>query len=101
MTINWLLQERAQKPLRDWTVGDVSAFFTELKLEAHTAAVTENEVDGRTLLELVEADGLSDLGMTKLHAIQIKRALKKAADELARTSYASVGAVDGSGPSTF
>jgi hypothetical protein len=101
MTINRLWQERAQKPLRDWTVGDVSAFFTEMKLEEHTAAVAENEVDGHILLELVEADGLSDLGVTKLHAIRIKRALKVAADDLAQTSCAPVGAVDGSGPSKF
>ncbi len=80
-------------------MGDVSAFFTELKLEAYTAAIAKNEVDGYILLELVEADGLSDLGVTKLQAIQIKRALKKAADELAQTSYAPLGAVDGSGPS--
>ncbi len=80
-------------------MGDVSAFFTELRLEAYTAAIVENEVDGHILLELVEADGLSDLGVTKLQAIQIKRALKKAADELAQTSYAPLGAVYGSGPS--
>ncbi len=75
-----------QKLLRDWTVGDVSAFLTELKLQGYTAAVAENEVDGQTLEELVAADGLSDLGVTKLHAIKIKRALKVAADDLAQTS---------------
>ncbi len=79
----------------------MSAFFTEMKLEEHTAAVAENEVDGHTLLELVEADGLSDLGVKKLHAIRIKRALKVAADDLAQTSCAPVRAVDGSGPSKF
>ncbi len=75
----------------------MSAFFTELKLQEYTAAVAENEVDGQTLQELVAADGLSDLGVTKLHAIRIKRALEKAADDLAQTSCASVGADDGSG----
>ncbi len=80
-------------------MGDVSAFFTELNLQGYTAAVAENEVDGQTLQELVAADGLSDLGVTKLHAIQIKRALEKAANELAQTSFAPVGADDGSGPS--
>ena len=77
----------------------MSAFFTELKLEKYTAAVVENEVDGHVLEELVAADGLSDLGATKLHAIKIKRALEKAADELAQTCFAPVGADDGSGPS--
>ncbi len=94
-----LWQERAQESLRAWTVGDVSAFFTELKLEGYTAAVAENVVDGHTLLDLVEADGLSDLGLTTLHAIRIKRALKKAADDLAQTSCAPLGADDGAGPS--
>ncbi len=77
----------------------MSAFFTELKLEKYTAAVVENEVDGHVLEELVAADGLSDLGVTKLHAIQIKRALKVAANDLAQTSCRPVGADDGSGPS--
>ena len=88
-----------QRPLRDWTVGDVIAFFTELKLQGYTAAAAEYEVDGYTLQELVAADGLSDLGVTKLHAIRIKRALKVAADDLAQTSCAPAGADDGSGPS--
>jgi hypothetical protein len=77
----------------------VSAFFTELKLEKYTAAVVENEVDGHMLKELVAADGLSELGVTKLHAIKIKCALKVAADDLAQTSCAPVGADDDSGPS--
>jgi hypothetical protein len=80
-------------------VGDVSAFFVELKLDQCMAAIAENEVDGHTLQELVAADGLSDLGVTKLHAIKIKRALEKAADDLAQTSCAPVGANDSSGPS--
>ncbi len=74
-------------------------FFTELKLGQYTAAVAENEVDGHILEELVAADGLSDLGVTKLDAIKIKRALKVAADDLAQTSCAQMGADDGSGPS--
>ncbi len=77
----------------------MSAFFTELQLEEYTAAVAENDIDGHTLLELVEADGLSDLGVTKLHAIRLKRALKVAAGDLAQTSCAPVVADDGSGPS--
>ncbi len=95
------MQERAQKPLRDWTVGDVSLFFTDLKLEAYTAAVVENEVDGHTLLELVEADGLSDLGLTKLQAIRIKRALKVAAATSLKPAAHRWARDDGSGPSKF
>jgi hypothetical protein len=82
-------------------VGDVSAFFTELKLEQYMAAIAENDIDGHMLEELVVADGLSDLGVTKLHAIRIKRALKVAAEDLAQTSCAPAGADDGSGPSKF
>jgi hypothetical protein len=78
----------------------VSAFFAELKLEQYMAAIAENDIDGHMLEELVVADGLSDLGVTKLHAIRIKRALKEAADDLApQTGCAPVGANDNSGPS--
>ncbi len=80
-------------------MGDVSLFFTELNLEAYTAAVAENEVDGHTLQELVVTDGLSDLGVTKPHAIKIKRALKVAADDLAQTGCAPLVADDDPGPS--
>jgi hypothetical protein len=48
----------------------------------------ENEVDGHTLLELVAVDGLSELGVTKLHAIRIKRALEKAANDIVRLTCA-------------
>ena len=70
--------------MRDWAVGDVVALFTELKLTDHTAAVAKHDVDGRTLQELLAADGLSELGITsKLHVLRIKHALEKA-EELAQ-----------------
>ncbi len=70
--------------MRDWAVDDVVAFFTELKLTDHTAAVAKHDVDGRTLQELLAADGLSELGITsKLHVLRIKHALEKA-EELAQ-----------------
>ena len=71
--------------MRDWAVDDVVALFTELKLTDHTAAVAEENIDGRTLQELLAADGLGELGITsKLHVLRIKHALEKA-DELVRT----------------
>jgi hypothetical protein len=84
-----LRQAPAPNPLRAWTVADVGAFLADLRLEEYVAGVAENEVDGHTLLELVAVDGLSDFGVTKLHAIRIKRALEKAASEVAQVPNCS------------
>ena len=66
--------------MRDWAVGDVVAFFTELKLAEHTAAVAKHAVDGR-MLQLLAGDGLGELGITsKLDVAKIKHALEKAED---------------------
>ena len=75
----------------------MAAFLADLRLDEYVAGVAENEVDGHTLLELVAVDGLSDLGVTKLHAIRIKRALEKAANDVARLTFAPVApaAADG------
>ena len=67
----------------------MGAFLADLRLEEYVAGVAENEVDGHTLLELVAVDGLSDLGVTKLHAIRIKRALEKAANEVSQVPNCS------------
>ncbi len=82
----------------------MGAFLADLRLEEYVAGVAENEVDGHTLLELVAVDGLSDLGVTKLHAIRIKRALEKAANDVAQLTFAPVApaAADGdSAPSNL
>ena len=75
----------------------MAAFLADLRLEEYVAGVAENEVDGHTLLELVAVDGLSDLGVTKLHAIRIKRALEKAANDVAQLTFEPVApaAADG------
>ena len=91
--------------MRDWAVDDVVALFTELKLTVHTAAVSEHEIDGRTLQELLAADGLGELGITsKLHVLRIKHALEKA-EELAQApavrAPASVGDLRRSPPSAI
>ena len=77
----------------------MGAFLADLRLEEYVAGVAENEVDGHTLLELVAVDGLSELGVTKLHAIRIKRALEKAAKDIARLTCAPAAADGGSAPS--
>jgi hypothetical protein len=52
-----------RKPVREWAVGDVAALLTQLKLGEHTAVYTAaavaNDVDGRMLLDLLAADGLT------------------------------------------
>jgi hypothetical protein len=70
-----------------WTVDDVAAFFTSLKLDDCTPAIFENEIDGRLLLDLLAEDGLADLGITtKVQKAKIKRGLGKAANSLAQAA---------------
>ncbi len=78
-------KQQKKKAVREWTVDDVCTFFTELKLGEHTAAITENEVDGRMLQDLLAGDGLGDLGITsKVHALRIKRGLENASADQAK-----------------
>jgi hypothetical protein len=74
-------KQQKKKAVREWTVDDVCTFFTELKLGEYTVAITENEVDGHTLLELLAENALGELGIhSALHVIRIKRALKTIED---------------------
>ena len=74
-----------KRAVREWTVDDVCTFFTELKLGEYSAAITENEVDGRMLQDLLADDGLGDLGITsKVHALRIKRGLENASADQAK-----------------
>ena len=67
--------------VREWSVGDVCAFFTDQKLGEYNAAIAENEVDGALLLGLLARNALGDLGIvTTLHVLKIERGLAKAAD---------------------
>jgi hypothetical protein len=66
-----------KKSVCEWTVDEVCTFFTELKLGEYIAAITENEVDGEMLQDLLAGDGLGDLGIKSMvHALRIKRGLK-------------------------
>jgi hypothetical protein len=68
------------KPVHEWTIDDVSAFFSAQKLGEYNAAIAENEVDGNMLQELAAQNGLDELGIkSKLHVIRIEAALAKAA----------------------
>ena len=76
--------------VREWSVGDVCAFFTDLKLGEYSAAIVENEVNGRMLQDLQAADGLGELGIkSKVHLLRIKHGLEDAAQDHAK---------DGGGP---
>jgi hypothetical protein len=71
--------------VREWSVGDVCAFFTDQKLGEYNAAIAENEVDGRMLQDLQAEDGLGELGIkSKIHLLRIKRGLEKAAEDRAK-----------------
>jgi hypothetical protein len=72
------------KNVRDWSIDDVLAFFTELELGEHNAAIAKNKVDGRTLQELLAENALDELGIkSKLHMIRIRRGLEKTTEDLA------------------
>ena len=65
------------KAVREWTIDEVLDFFTEMKLGGYNAAIAENEVDGRMLLDLISQNALADLGIvTTLHVLKIKRRLE-------------------------
>ena len=71
--------------VREWSVGDVCAFFTDLKLGEYNAAIVENEVNGRMLQDLQAADGLGELGIkSKIHLLRIKHGLEDAAQDHAK-----------------
>ena len=75
------ITETAATPrrVREWSVGDVCAFFTDQKLGEYNAAIAENEVDGRMLQDLLAEDGLGELGIkSKIHLLRIKRGLENA-----------------------
>jgi hypothetical protein len=83
--------EQKKKAVREWTVDDVCTFFTELKLGEYIVAITENDVDGHTLLELLAVNALGELGIhSALHVIRIKRALKSIEDRAPCTGAQAV-----------
>ncbi len=68
------------RPVREWSVGDVQAFFIALELGEYNAAIKKEKVDGRMLQALQSADGLGELGIkSKVHLLRIKHGLEDAA----------------------
>ena len=75
--------------VNQWTVDDVCAFFTALKLDVYIATIEENGVDGLLLEKAVERQALVDLGITnKFHVIKIEDGLAKIAEDLVDGSVA-------------
>jgi hypothetical protein len=69
-------------PVNQWTIDELCAFFTAQKLDVYIAAIEENGVDGRMLLDLIAEDALGELGITStVHKLRIKRGLEAATDD--------------------
>ncbi len=69
-------------PVHQWTVDELCAFFAAQKLDIYIAAIEENGVDGRMLLDLIAEDALGELGINStVHTLRIKRGLEAATDD--------------------
>ena len=69
-------------PVNQWTVDELCAFFTAQKLGEYNAAIEENGVDGRMLLDLIAEDALGELGINStVHKLRIKRGLEASTDD--------------------
>ena len=69
-------------PVIQWTVDELCAFFAAQKLDVYIAAIEENGVDGRMLLDLIAEDALEELGIkSTVHKLRIKRGLEAATDD--------------------
>ncbi len=72
----------AKTPVNQWTIEELCTFFVAQKLDVHIAAIEENGVDGRMLLDLIAEDALGELGITStVHKLRIKRGLEAATDD--------------------
>uniref|UniRef100_A0A7S0F841 SAM domain-containing protein n=1 Tax=Pyrodinium bahamense TaxID=73915 RepID=A0A7S0F841_9DINO len=65
----------AMELVKSWTLDDVVTLFRSIKLDKYVDALESEEVDGHTLAYLVEHDGLSDLGLSKLHQAKLMKHL--------------------------
>ena len=83
-------REAQPERVREWTIGDVLAFFAELELQEYNAILAKYNVDGRMLQDLIEDDALAELGITKLHKHVIRRGLEKAEDGIAQVNAQEV-----------
>ena len=68
--------------MNQWTVDELCAFFAAQKLGEYNAAIEENGVDGRMLLDLIAEDALGELGIkSTVHKLRVKRGLEAATDD--------------------
>merc|ERR1719397_275437 len=58
-------ESRDLEPVEQWSVEDTARWLSEVKLEQYCNAFMENDIDGKSLVELNEAD-LRDLGIRSL-----------------------------------
>ena len=49
--------------MNQWTVDELCAFFTAQELDVYIAAIKQEKVDGRMLLDLIAEDALGELGI--------------------------------------
>jgi hypothetical protein len=69
-------------PVNQWTIEELCTFFVAQKLDVYIAAIEENGVDGRMLLDLIAEDALGELGIkSTVHKLRIKRGLEAATDD--------------------
>ena len=63
------------KPIKEWNVDDVVALFKTCNFEQAVKVVTENSIDGKTLLDLTDEDLMDSVenGGLGLKKLQIKR----------------------------
>ena len=61
----------AKRQAAEWTVDDVAVYIEGLGLGHIKDKLVENAIDGSFLLELSEADLISELGLTKLQTKKV------------------------------
>ena len=62
----------------NWSVAQLCDYFHELKLDKHVVALEENEIDGETLLGMLDNDAaLAELGLGQLAISKLRTKLKK------------------------
>ena len=68
--------------MNQWTIDELCAFFVAQELDVYIAAIKQEKVDGRMLLDLIAEDALGELGINStVHKLRIKRGLEAATDD--------------------
>ena len=68
--------------MNQWTIDELCAFFVAQELDVYIAAIKQEKVDGRMLLDLIAEDALGELGIkSTVHKLRVKRGLEAATDD--------------------